>query len=59
MLNHNRYTCVRQLHDIEPLTFRAIGNQLGISHQAAWQLYQRATRPPHPRRPKRRPKRYQ
>jgi transcriptional regulator with XRE-family HTH domain len=59
MLNHDLYTRVRQLRDSERLTFRAIGEHLGISHQAAWQLYQRATQPPRPRRPKRRPKRYQ
>jgi len=57
--NHDLHTHVRQMRDAERLTFGTIGKRLGISHQAAWQLYQRATRPPRPRRPKRHPKRYQ
>jgi hypothetical protein len=59
MPNHELHMHVRLMRDTECLTFATIGVRLGISLQAAWQLYQRATRTPRLHRFKRRPKRYQ
>jgi len=51
--NHELYSHVCQMRDTDRLTFRSIGARLGISYQAAWQLYQRAMRPPRLQRSKR------
>jgi DNA-directed RNA polymerase specialized sigma24 family protein len=53
-----RRALIRHLRDVEGLTFEAIGQRLGISHQSAQQTYQRATRPK-PRTPRRKPIKYQ
>jgi hypothetical protein len=53
-----RRALIRHLRDAEGLTFRAIGQRLGISLQAAQQAYLRATRPK-PRKTPRKPTKYQ
>jgi hypothetical protein len=59
MTDHEqRRALICHLRDVEGLTFDAIGQRLGISHQAAQQTYQRATRPK-PRKSPRKPIKYQ
>ena len=55
----DRGTLIRHLREVEGLTFRAIGQHLGISQQAAWQAYQRVIRPKEARKPRRKPRKYQ
>jgi transcriptional regulator with XRE-family HTH domain len=55
--NERRET-IRHLRDVEGLTFEAIGQRLGMSHQAVQQIYLRATRPKL-RKPRRKPNKYQ
>jgi DNA-directed RNA polymerase specialized sigma24 family protein len=55
---NERRALILHLRDVEGLTFQAIGQRLGISHQAAQQTYQRATRSKS-RKPRRKPNKYQ
>jgi DNA-directed RNA polymerase sigma subunit (sigma70/sigma32) len=50
-----RRALIRQLRDVEGLTFAAIGQQLDMSREDVRQIYLRASR----RKPRRKPTRYQ
>jgi DNA-directed RNA polymerase specialized sigma24 family protein len=56
---NERRALILHLRDVEGLTFQAIGQRLGISHQAVQQMYRRARQSkPYPK-PPRKPKKYQ
>jgi DNA-directed RNA polymerase specialized sigma24 family protein len=54
-----RRALILHLRDVEGLTFSAIGQRLGISHQAVQQMYQRAKQSKPQPKPPRKPKKYQ
>ena len=57
--HQDRRAAICYLRDVEGLTFVAIGERCGISTQAAWQAYQRAAQLGQPRKPPRKPYKYQ
>jgi DNA-directed RNA polymerase specialized sigma subunit len=60
MMDHEeRRATILHLRDVEGLSFKVIGQRLGISYQSASQIYRRFAQQKALRKPRRKPTKYQ